>query len=117
MQKFLFISLLFIGLSTFFANNAAAQNTVRLQSEASVTIEGIYIHFLNGWSGNVMPELGQDYLMPNNSIDIPLSNGGRCEIKLWDGENIYFLVLNIDEYDNITYVTITDDLLRRSISN
>ncbi|WP_291727188.1 hypothetical protein [Bernardetia sp.] len=117
MQKFLFIAVLFIGFSTFFASSAKAQNTVRLQSEASVTIEGIYIHYSNGWSGNVMPDLGQDYLMPNGNIDIPLSSGGRWEIKLWDGENIYFLVLNIDEYDNITYVTLTDDLLRRSISN
>lgn len=117
MQKFLFITLLFIGLSTFFASNAAAQNTVRFYSEASVTIEGIYIHYSNGWSGNVMSDLGEDYFMPNTSIDIPLSSGGRWEIKLWDGENVYFLVLNIDEYDNMTHITLTDNLLRNSISN
>lgn len=115
MQKFLLITSLLIGFTTFLTSNAQAQNTVRLESEASVTIEEISIHYSNGWSGNVLPDLGQDYLMPNTSIDIPFSSGGRWEIKLWDGENVYFLVLDIDEYDNITYITLTDDLLRRSI--
>jgi len=115
MQKFLLITSLLIGFTTFLTSTAQAQNTVRLESEASVTIEEISIHYSNGWSGNVMPDLGQDYLMPNTSIDIPLSSGGRWEMKMWDGENVYFLVLDIDEYDNITHITLTDDLLRRSI--
>lgn len=115
MQKLFFIISLIIGFSTFFVSNARAQSTVRLESEASVTIEEISIHYSDGWSGNVLPDLGQDYLMPNTSIDIPLSSGGRWEIKLWDGENVYFLVLNIDEYDSISYITLTDDLLRESI--
>ena len=117
MQKLLLVTSLIICFSTFCASNARAQNTVRLESQASVTIEEIYIHYSNGWSGNVMSDLGQDYLMPNTSIDIPLSSGGRWEIKLWDGQNVYFLVLSIDAYDNITYITLTDDLLRRSIYN
>lgn len=117
MKKFLFISLLFIALSTFFSSKAEAQNTVRLRSEASVTFTGISIFYSTGWSENVLPLLGEDYLMSSTSIDIPLSSGGRWDIKLWDGSNMYLLELNIDDNDSITYITLTDSLLREIITD
>lgn len=115
MKKFLFISLLFIGLSSFFSSEAEAQNTIRLQSKASVTMEGVYVLYSNGWGANILEETSEDYLMPSTSMDIGLPSTGEWTIRLWDREHNYIIRVNVTGSD-ITYVTITDDLLRRSIA-